>query len=443
MVNQEHLAILKKGVDVWNNWREENSSIIPDLSGAPLGGADLRGVDLRTANLSQANLSKAELSRADFSEANLSGANFFSASLGGANLIRADLRRANLSGAYLSGANLGEADLRGARLIETKLYTASFVGADLSDARLLGADLSDSNFEDAYFIEANLRGANLMGANLTKAKFSEAKLIEANLRETKLDWAYLDGADLSKANLSGADLTKANLSRANLSSANIVRSLLIEVKLNGANLTGCRVYGVSAWGIEGLEEATQRDLIITPEGQPKITVDNLEVAQFIYIMLHSEKVRGVIDTLTSKAVLILGRFTPERKASLDSIREELRKRNYVPILFDFEKPSSKNLTETISTLAHMARFIIADITDAKSIPQELMAIVPFNPSVPVQPILLSTEKEYAMFESFKPYPWVLQIQTYNNQDELLKTLSEKVIAPAENKAKEMQKRQFQ
>ena len=85
------------------------------------------------------------------------------------------------------------------------------------------------------------------------------------------------------------------------------------------------------------------------------------------------------NALTSKVVLILGRFTPERKVVLDAIREELRRRHYLPVLFDFVKP-------TISTLAHMARFVIADLTDAKSVLQELQAIVPLSPSVPVQPL---------------------------------------------------------
>jgi hypothetical protein len=171
--------------------------------------------------------------------------------------------------------------------------------------------------------------------------------------------------------------------------------------------------------------------------EPTITVDNLEVAQFIYLLLHNEKIRQVIDTITSKAVLILGRFTPERKAVLDAIREELRRRNYLPILFDFEAPASRDLTETISTLAHMARFVIADITDAKSIPQELERIVPGLPSVPVQPLLHISAGEYGMFEHFTRYPWVLKTYRYGSLEEVVASLAEKVIAPAELKAKEL------
>ena len=77
------------------------------------------------------------------------------------------------------------------------------------------------------------------------------------------------------------------------------------------------MYGVSAWDVK-LDGAVQRNLIITPPEQPKIEVDNLEIAQFIYLILHDHKVRQVIDSIKSKVVLILGRFTPGRKAVLEA-----------------------------------------------------------------------------------------------------------------------------
>ena len=80
----------------------------------------------------------------------------------------------------------------------------------------------------------------------------------------------------------------------------------------------------------------------------------MRVAQFVYLLLHNEKIRDVIDTITSKAVLILDCFTDERKAVLDALREELRKRNYLPILFDFNVPATRDITETVSLLARMA-----------------------------------------------------------------------------------------
>jgi hypothetical protein len=165
-------------------------------------------------------------------------------------------------------------------------------------------------------------------------------------------------------------------------------------------------------------------LRITRAEEPEITVDNIEVAQFVYLMLHNQKVRDVIDTITSKVVLILGRFTDERKAVLDTLREELRKRNYVPILFDFEKPVSLDTDETITLLARMAKFIIADISDAKSVLQELRAIVPDLPSVPVQPIILATQEEPGMFDFYRNRPSFLSVHSYATQEQLLADLGD-------------------
>jgi len=157
---------------------------------------------------------------------------------------------------------------------------------------------------------------------------------------------------------------------ADLSEANLTSAILVDTNLENANISGCFIYGISAWNVS-LKNTAQANLIVTCPDDPTITVDNLEVAQFIYLLLNNNKIRNVIDTITSKVVLILGRFTPERKAVLDALRDELRKQNYTPVLFDFEKPSSRNITETVRTLAHFSRFILADITDPSSIPQEL------------------------------------------------------------------------
>jgi uncharacterized protein YjbI with pentapeptide repeats len=386
MANDDHIAQLEKGVASWNAWRNENLDIRPDLSGANLTKAALTGADLYEANLSQANLSQA-----------------------------------NLSQANLSKAKLTQADLTGANLSEAK-----FTGADLNSANLKGANLSGEDLS-----HADLTQANLSGADLSRALFVWANLTQANL----------SGADLSEAILCGSNLGVANLKGANLKGADLFQARLTGTDLRGADLTGCRVHGISAWDLE-LEGVKQQGLIITPRWQidePEITVDNIEVAQFIYLLLHNQKIRDVIDTITSKAVLILGRFTDERKAVLDALREELRKRDYLPILFDFAVPATRDITETVSLLARIARFIIADLTDPSSIPKELEAIVP-NLAVPVQPLIEGASRPYAMFKDYWKYDWVLPVYRYEGLEPLLAKLAENVIAPAEGKVKALEER---
>jgi hypothetical protein len=87
----------------------------------------------------------------------------------------------------------------------------------------------------------------------------------------------------------------------------------------------------------------------------------------------------------------------------------------------------------------MARFIIADLTDPSSIPKELEAIVP-ELAVPVQPLLQGSSRPYAMFKDYWKYDWVLPVYRYEGLEPLLATLAEKVIAPAEGKAKGLEER---
>ncbi len=289
--------------------------------------------------------------------------------------------------------------------------------------------------------EANLYGTDLHGANLSATNLSGANLISAYLYEANLAGADLRLASLSQANLSGANLCDANLSGANLGGA-----VFVKTNLTRATLTRCSIYGISAWDVQ-LEGAAQDNLIITPPGESTISVDGLEVAQFIYLLLNNQKIRNVIDTITSKVVLILGRFTPERKALLDALRDALCKHNYSPVLFDFEKPDNRDLTETVSILAHLSRFIIVDLTDPSSAPHEVATVIPYT-VVPVQPLLLREpltvdgkvveRREYAMFEDLRRrHHWVLPTFRYQDTADLLASLQAQIIAPAEQKAKDL------
>jgi uncharacterized protein YjbI with pentapeptide repeats len=306
---------------------------------------------------------------------------------------------------------------------------------------LSGEDFSRLTNTEVKF--ANLSDTDLSYCNLDYTYMKGTRLIRARLEGTQCHNAALIEADLTKAKLLGARLSRANLYKAICVGADFSGSYLggasfVETRVRGAIFDNCEVYGLSAWGLKG-KPKSQHNLVVTPPGQLAVTADELEVAQLIYLFLSNPKIRKIIDTVVEKAVLILGRFTKERIIVLKKLRAALRDKGYVPILFDFEQPLSRNLSETVSTLAHMSRFVIADLTNPKSLPQELQKIVPSLPSLPVQPIILASQYQYAMFQDLLDYPWVLAPKKYKSIDDLLGRLEE-IIAPAHAKAKELEER---
>jgi uncharacterized protein YjbI with pentapeptide repeats len=381
--------LIRYGVAMWNAWREEPPFGLSLLDERP---------DLSWANLSSRRRGE------------LKGHPGY-----------------HYEGLDLSGVNLSKVDLSGANLIEAKLSGANLSGADLHEANLSGADLHEADLSGAKLTEANLSGANLEVAKLTEANFSGADLHEADLHE-----ADLSGANLSEANLSGADL-----SRADLSDADLRHSALVKTILTGTTLTGCSIYGISAWSLK-LEGTIQQDLNVSDLEEPAVMVDNLEVAQFVYLLLNNEKIRDIIDTIGEKGVLILGRFTEERKAVLDAIRDQLRELGFVPMMFDFARPTQQDFDETIKTLAGLSRFIIADITNPKSSPLELQAIMP-DYMVPFVPIIHEDEEPFAMFQGLqhKYGEWVLDVLEYDSAANLQERLYTAVVKPALDKSDQL------
>jgi hypothetical protein len=376
MADPEHLEILGRGVAAWNRWRRQHRGVRPDLSGDRLDDfvADVR--EVASAVLNEVMPGQAPVDQGD------------SGPLTAATLVQVDLRDADLTGAWLN------------RTV-------------MVDARLDGA---------------TLRGADLSGAVLTSARLRKVDAVGANLNAATLRWADLSQTDLSGSNLRLATADGVRARGASFRGADLFYASFVQADLTRADLSDAQVYGVSAWDVR-LDHAVQDRLVITRGNEPTVLVDDLQVAQFLHLILTNQRIRGVIDTLATSVVLVLGRFTPTRKAVLRSVADALRARGFVPVLFDFERPASRDFTETVTTLAHLSRFIVADLTDPASLPKELEAIVP-RLAVPVVPLLEKGHRPYAMFSDYWKYDWVLDIVEYRSTRGLLATLDRRVIRPA-------------
>lgn len=158
MPSKEHLEIIKRGVKIWNQWRESNRDTVPYLIAA----------DLRETNLSGMNLRGAQLIWAD---------------LKGATLKKADLSVANLYGAELKHANLAEANLQMVNLCEAKIE-----GADLSRATIGGTMLGNINFNQVKGLDSvRHTGPSIIGLDTiykSEGSIPESFLLDAGLPET-------------------------------------------------------------------------------------------------------------------------------------------------------------------------------------------------------------------------------------------------------------------
>jgi uncharacterized protein YjbI with pentapeptide repeats len=209
MGDLKQLEILNKGAKIWNQWRDQNPGVKPDLENADLSYTaldkttrDLLGdLDLAEVNLSNASLRNANLTGRDLRRANLRGA---------------DMRDAQLNGVWFDDADLREADLRNAQLIKGLASFEESLGGDPSGAMSVlvreveadGGSWSVIRQEGPYggyslpsvFVVAGLRlrhtslvGCRLDGADLRLATFNETQF--SNTVFANLDLSQVIGLD--------------------------------------------------------------------------------------------------------------------------------------------------------------------------------------------------------------------------------------------------------
>ncbi|MGA2121286.1 MAG: pentapeptide repeat-containing protein [Methanoregula sp.] len=409
--NNEFICAILKNVH-FSNCNLENSSFTgSEIRDTSFEGSRLRFTDYRDTRLKNVNFKNCEIRCSYFEEARTIRSNkketqrfsiffdkayFYGGELDGSKLTNGSFRNTQFQEITANNADFRGGEFNKADINASTLKNSIFNGSNFSYASIFDTDFSDSDFFGCKFF-----GTELAHSNFTNVEFSGSDMTYANLSESNFENSILNNVEFHGA-------------------------ILLDTTIDGANLSHSHIFGVSVWGLIG-EPKEQLDLLITPWDEPAVTVDNIEIAQFIHLLLTNEKLKNIIDTVTSKVVLILGRFN-DRKIVLETIKNQLREMDLTPIIFDFTKPGTRNLTETIGLLARMSKFIITDITDPKSVPHEIYSIIPHCPSIPIYPILEKKKnrivKPYAMFADFKKYPWVSEIIYYEKIDEITGLLPE-------------------
>jgi hypothetical protein len=152
--------------------------------------------------------------------------------------------------------------------------------------------------------------------------------------------------------------------------------------------------------------------------------------------LESRTLGEVIGHLQEVMVLVLGNFSDANKRRLMLIKSELEAAGLAPVIFDFERSRASDFGETVRILAGLTSFVIADMSDPRSVVVELQLLAP-DTAVPIITLHHRDDRPVALFSDLLKYDWVLEPIAYGSDDDLPGLLHEVIIERARSKRAEL------
>lgn len=235
-------------------------------------------------------------------------------------------------------------------------------------------DFSGIHLRDVMIFKPFAEGLNIQNSVFENVLFDDGDFSRANFSNCMFINTKFNKTIFTDAGFAGATFINCNLNRVNLTNADF------QVE----EITETVIYGISSWDIHVSEKSKQSKLVIEKtyqlfseiiaEGRIPLMVDNIELAQFIYYLSNHKKMRDTINILNKRGVLLLGKFKDGGLERLYKLRDWFANHNFLPMIFDFDRPHSLDYTETIVTMSGLSKLVVADLS-GDSVPQELHAIL--------------------------------------------------------------------
>ena len=168
-----------------------------------------------------------------------------------------------------------------------------------------------------------------------------------------------------------------------------------------------------------------------------ITVDCLSVVQLISLLIENQDIREVSDAMAKRIVLILGNFSAERAAELDTIRALLRKRHYAPLKLDARLPGGTESLAAVSALAAIACAVVVDCNDPAQVTHEV-TLLANTAAIPIHPLLFAGMEEPGDFAALRRRcAHIAAPYCYIDAQEIQQTFEYEVLEKMETRLREI------
>ena len=152
-------------------------------------------------------------------------------------------------------------------------------------------NINRASLRNGMFIDCNFSGSDLCFSDLVDSYCQKCDFSRARLNVSRIGSAIFENCDFSNADLSYCSAEETSFKGSKLVDTNLSKMSLVKTDFSNAQIDGACAYGVSVWDIN-LKGCKQRNITIS-ESKGSITVPNLELAQFIALLLNSKKLRQV------------------------------------------------------------------------------------------------------------------------------------------------------
>jgi len=290
-------------------------------------------------------------------------------------------------------------------------------GSDFTGASAKGCNFSGSSLPKSVWNDCSIDSCNFQGLTASNVSAQSARFLNCDFRNSILDGLNADGSAFTNSSFSQCKLIASTFTNSKLYSCKLDYALLCKANFDGATLDGCSVFGISIWGSD-FSKSDQKNFIVNLPGGNLIVTNSIEYSYFLYQCIENSNFKKYFESTSEKLVLILGRFTPKRMVYIDAIRNSLSKKGLIPVLFDFDKPETQDLSEVVLSLALISRFTVVDLSDPKCAPHEIATIAPHVNS-PIAAVIEKGQRPYAMYsDMMRRYSWVLEPEVYQSHSEI-------------------------